>query len=92
MVVSHSIKIKMILLFLVNKQKHEFMKLFLLFTLIVPCITFAQMPMKDGNVVYEKIDSVHASKQDIYTMARLWIVNAFHDAKSVIELDDKENG
>lgn len=50
------------------------------------------LPTKDGRVYYEIIDSsVSGNADQLYNKAKLWFVDAFKDAKEVIQLDDKEN-
>jgi len=62
------------------------MKKFLLPALLIfPVSVFAQN-------VFEQIDTVNASKSELYKRAKLWVVNYFNDAQSVIEVDDKETG
>lgn len=52
----------------------------------------AQLPVKDGKVTYEVIDSVQGTKNEIYGRAKLWLATAFKDAKEVIQADDKDAG
>jgi hypothetical protein len=50
------------------------------------------IPFVDGNVIFssiEQIDSVSA--QNIYSYAKMAIVDIFVSAKDVIQIDDKEN-
>lgn len=54
--------------------------------------SFGQMPVKDGKVEYESIVDVTGTKSDLYTKAKQAIVELFFDAKSVIQMDDKEAG
>lgn len=62
--------------------------------LALPSTASAQtMPMKDGKVVYEFVDSSIISQKDlIHNRARTWVANNFRDANAVIQLDDKELG
>lgn len=74
------------------------MKKFYLF-LLVPITSVAQkeqpiqLPMKDGKVVYEVIDSsLSKPKNEIYSAATIWMANAFASAKDVNQVSDKETG
>lgn len=70
-------------------------RLLILFSIILPVISFAQseMPMKDGKVFYEVIDTIpNTSKIDLYNRSKIWFVNTFNNAKAVIQLDDKDAG
>src|SRR5579862_4414223 len=49
-------------------------------------------PMVDGKAVYEQIDSVTASKNELFIRSKIWLVNTFKSSKDVIQLDDKESG
>jgi hypothetical protein len=51
---------------------------------------FGQLPMKEGKVFYETIDSVNMSKEQLYKKAKVWLVNTFNDSKAVIEIDDSD--
>lgn len=51
------------------------------------------MPLKNGEVYYERIINIDStSKSEIYKRAKRWFANTYNDSKSVIDLDDKENG
>lgn len=50
------------------------------------------LPQVDGKIFFEFADSVDKSQVELYTNAKLWIVNMFRDSKEVIQLDDKETG
>lgn len=52
----------------------------------------AQLPVKDGKVTYEIIDSVPGTKAQIYSRAKMWLATAFKDAKEVVQVDDREAG
>lgn len=69
-------------------MKAFFVALFLL----TASFSYAQMPVKEGKVTYEVIDSVQGSKAQIYNRAKMWFAAAFKDAKEVIQVDDKESG
>jgi Domain of unknown function (DUF4468) with TBP-like fold len=49
-------------------------------------------PIVEGKVVYGQIDSVAATKDELFIRAKVWLVNTFKSAKAVIQLDDKEAG
>lgn len=56
---------------------------------------FAQVLPKNelGKVEYTEVIKVDStSKNSLYSSAQLWFVETFKDAKSVIQLQDKENG
>lgn len=61
--------------------------------LLVACSANGQLPVKDGQIFYEQIDSLPGvSKDEIYKRSKAWIVAIFKDAKEVIQLDSKEDG
>lgn len=68
----------------------------LLATTLIPSLLLAQapvLPVKDGKVVYEHIDSsATASKEQLYYKARLWIAEQFIDYRSAIKFDDPAQG
>jgi hypothetical protein len=64
----------------------------IIFLMLISYHCFGQLPTKDGHVFYESIDTLTLTKDQLYTKAKLWIANTFKDSKSVIEIDDKENG
>jgi hypothetical protein len=69
--------------------------LLITFLIALPAISIAQqqLPLKDGKVFYERIDSMpNASKLDLYNKAKIWFVNTFNSAKAVIQMDDKDAG
>jgi hypothetical protein len=52
-----------------------------------------QLPVKEGKVFYEVIDSsIQGTKQELQVKAKMWMANAFKDAKEVVQMDDKEAG
>lgn len=51
----------------------------------------SDLPIKDGKIFYEIVDSVQGSATDLYNKSKLWFVEAFKSANAVIQLDDKEN-
>lgn len=64
-----------------------------LFLLLIPLTSISQMPMKDGKVIYEMIDSsVTGTPQQLQVKAKMWMANTFNDSKAVIEVDDKDAG
>jgi hypothetical protein len=70
------------------------MKLILFLLFFASYTAYSQeLPVKDGKVFYEQVDSLPGILQaEVYKRAKLWMVNAFKDAKEVIQLDDKETG
>jgi len=51
-----------------------------------------ELPVKDGQVHYEIIDSsVTGAASELHSKARMWIANSFKDSKAVIQVDDKES-
>jgi hypothetical protein len=56
------------------------------------CASSQDLPLKDGKVFYEQVDSATATKEQLYQRAKLWFANAFKDSRSVIQLDDKDDG
>lgn len=68
------------------------MKKLLALAILIANQTLAQLPTKDGHVFYEMIDTTSLSKEAAYSKAKLWLVNSFKNAKSVIQIDDKETG
>ena len=70
-------------------------KTLLILLLIFPIISFSQpqMPLKEGKVFYEEIDSLsNGIKADLYNKSKVWFVNTFKSAKAVLQMDDKEAG
>lgn len=67
--------------------------LVLLLFLTISFCSFSQLPVKDGKVVYELIDSsLLMTKNVIFDNAKLAVVELFVDANSVIQIDDKAKG
>lgn len=61
--------------------------------LLIACKnTLAQLPTKDGEIFYEKVDTITGTKDALYIKAKGWFVNTFKDANKVIQMDDKETG
>jgi hypothetical protein len=53
----------------------------------------SQFPLKDGKVVYEKIDTIKdLTKQQIYTVSKKWIADKFVSAKAVTQADNETSG
>jgi len=50
------------------------------------------IPLKNGHIFYEETREVNASKDDIFHNARKWFVNNFPKEKSVLQMEDKEDG
>lgn len=70
-------------------------RLLIYFLIISPafCLAQSQMPMKDGKVIYEEIDSMpNVSKGELYSKSKIWFVNTFNSSKDVLQLEDKDNG
>lgn len=70
-------------------------QLLIVFSIILPLLSFAQpqMPLKDGKVFYEVVDTIsNTSKADLYNKSKIWFVNTFNSAKAVLQMDDKEAG
>lgn len=64
----------------------------LIIALLIGTTTFSQMSVKEGRVEYESIVELTGTKDDLYTKAKQAIVELFFDAKSVIQMDDKDAG
>lgn len=51
------------------------------------------IPLIDGKMCYSKITKVDSTgKDELYKRAKIWLVESYKSAKSIIQLDDKENG
>jgi len=51
-----------------------------------------EMPIRDGKVFYENIDSsVLGNANELHGRARLWMADKFRDVKEVIKVDDTGN-
>lgn len=51
------------------------------------------LPIKDGHVFYENIVDVDSVLKDqLFERARMWAVDVFNNAKSVLQIADKETG
>lgn len=50
------------------------------------------IPIKDGEIFYEEIAEANGTQRQLYMRARKWFVDHFHNANSVLQLDDKEDG
>lgn len=68
------------------------MKLLFILFFLIPSLLKAQLPVKDGKVFYETIDTTSLNKEELYNVSKLWLANTFRDSKSVIEIDNKELG
>lgn len=71
------------------------MKIVLLAFLFIPFSIKSQelLPVKEGKVVFEQIDSVSGiSKNELYSRSKIWLAKEFNSAKAVTELDDKDAG
>lgn len=65
------------------------------FLIFIPALSIAQqqIPLKEGKAFYELIDSMpNVTKADLYNKSKVWFVNTFNSAKSVIQMDDKDAG
>jgi hypothetical protein len=69
-------------------------KFFLFLSLCICTLNgYSQMPMKDGKVVYELIDSsLTGTQQQLQAKAKIWMANVFKDSREVIQVDDKDAG
>ncbi|HEY4337328.1 MAG TPA: DUF4468 domain-containing protein [Puia sp.] len=51
------------------------------------------LPIKDGLVTYEEIDSVPAvAKDELFARSKIWFAKTFVSSKHVLESEDKEAG
>ena len=50
------------------------------------------IPTKDGVIFYEQVAQCTGNQKELYLKARKWFVDTFHNAKSVLQMDDKEDG
>jgi hypothetical protein len=66
----------------------------IIFLLLLPfAVTAQNLPIKNGMVFYEQIDSVTgASQQELYSRARIWVANAFTNSNDVIQVADRDAG
>lgn len=70
-------------------------RLIFTFLIIVPTLSFSQpqMPIKEGRVFYEDVDSmINISKVDLYNKSKIWFVNTFNNAKAILQMEDKDAG
>jgi hypothetical protein len=67
------------------------MLLSILTIITVSCYS-QDLPTKEGKVFYESVDTATGTKAELYQKVKLWFANAFKDSKSVIQVDDKDNG
>jgi hypothetical protein len=65
--------------------------LLILYVITLNCYSQA-LPTREGKVFYEQVDTATGTKAELYQKAKLWFANAFKDSKSVIQVDDKDNG
>lgn len=63
----------------------------LILLLLVSNLAYSQneLPVKDGKVVYEVVDTAQGNTKELHALAKLWFVDAFKDAKEVIQLDEE---
>jgi hypothetical protein len=68
----------------------------LLLILFLPFFSFSQeikLPEKDGKIVYQIIDSVPGTSNDVlYNRIVSWFATEFNNAKNVILVDDRVSG
>ncbi|UKT65601.1 DUF4468 domain-containing protein [Pedobacter mucosus] len=50
------------------------------------------IPTKDGVIFYEQVAQCTDTQKDLYFKARKWFVDTFNSAKSVLQMEDKEEG
>lgn len=50
------------------------------------------IPLKNNAIFYEEIGEASGEKSEIYIKARKWFVDNFRNAKSVLQVEDKESG
>lgn len=55
---------------------------------------FSDLPFKNDQIVYERVITLDSTfpKDKLYKSAKMAVINSFRDSKSVIQLDDKDNG
>jgi len=51
-----------------------------------------ELPLKEGKVFYESIDSTPLNKAEAFMKAKAWFVNTFNSGKDVLQIDDKDGG
>jgi hypothetical protein len=62
------------------------------YILIVYTILFSMNALGQNKFEFTKIDSIPASKNELYIRAKTWMSNFYRSSKSVIEMDDKDAG
>jgi hypothetical protein len=50
------------------------------------------IPTKDGRIFYEQVASCTDNRKELFLKARKWFVDTFKNAKSVLQMEDKEDG
>jgi hypothetical protein len=50
------------------------------------------IPTKEGLIFYEQVAQCTGNQKELYLKARKWFVDTFHNAKSVLQMEDKEDG
>ncbi len=83
-------------------QNEKIMKWLILLYVMLPVIGLSQkgnfvpieLPMKDGRIFYEKVDSSSekTTKAILFLKARQWFVSQYKNSKYPIEIEDKEMG
>lgn len=67
--------------------------LFLFLTAISHNAISQELPVKEGKIFFEYIDSIPGVKmEELYNRSKLWIANVFVNAQKVIQEDNKESG
>lgn len=50
------------------------------------------IPTKEGVIFYEQVAQCSDNQKDLYFKARKWFVDTFNSAKSVLQMEDKDEG
>ncbi|RFM30070.1 DUF4468 domain-containing protein [Deminuibacter soli] len=68
----------------------------LFLALLIPVLSFSQrveLPLRDGHLIYEKVDSIPGkSMSEIFLSARQWVNDHFTQPKDNLQIDEKETG
>ena len=62
--------------------------------LLFPILVKSQitLPIKDGKIVYEQIDSIsNVSRSELYKRSKIWVTKIFKSSKAVIQIDDSSS-
>lgn len=70
------------------------MKKLTLFLLLIPVVGHAQLTKHPdtGLFTLQAVVNANGTAKELHKKAQTWLVNAYVDAKSVIQVDDKEDG